>query len=244
MRLNGKVVIVTGGTRGLGEATVRGIVEQGGRVVLGGRDEDAGELIVADLGENAAYVKHDASLRADWERIVSAALERFGSITGLVNNGAVQSSQTIAKITDEDLDRTIAVNLKGPILGVQHVAKHMRAARSGSIINVSSAAGVKAHIASTVYGSTKSALLAFGRNAALELAPYNVRVNTIIPGFFATRLMDHASSGLGRQMGAELTPLGRTAEPVEIVGPMIFLLSDEASFVTGAELRVDGGYTM
>lgn len=242
-RLAGKVVIVTGGTRGMGEAMTRGIVRQGGQVVFGGRDEIAGNAIEADLGGNGYYVRQDVSSRDDWQRVIETALTRFGKITGLVNNAGQAHSAPLRNITDEDFQQQIAVNQTGVMLGMQYVNGPMREHGSGSIINVSSPAGIRAHPALIPYSGAKAAVIGMSLAAAGELAARNIRVNVIVPGFFATRLLDESSGGQGRAMGAERCPMKRVAEPEEIVGPVVFLLSDEASYVTGATLTVDGGLT-
>ena len=243
-RLAGKVVIVTGGTRGMGEAEVRGIVAHGGCVVFGGRDEAAGNAIAADLGERAIFVPQDVAVKADWERIVGTAIDRFGRIDGLVNNAGYASSQPLRAVSAEEIAKSIEINQIGVLLGMQHVESAMREAGSGSIVNIASPAGIRAHRGLSVYGGTKAAVIAMSRAVAAELAPKNIRVNIIVPGFFATRLLLDSSNGQGVAMGAERTPMRRVAQPDEIVGPVVFLLSDESSFVTGATLAVDGGYTM
>lgn len=242
-RLAGKVVIVTGGTRGMGEAIVRGVVHHGGKVVFGGRDETAGTAIANALGEDAAYVRQDVTARDDWVRIVETALTRFGRITGLVNNAGEAHSATLRNITDQDFARQVAVNQTSVMLGMQHVVAPMRDHGSGSIVNVSSPAGVRAHPGLVPYAGAKAAVVGMSLAAAGELAHRAIRVNVIVPGFFATRLLDESSGGQGRSIGAERTPMRRVASPEEIVGPVVFLLSDEASFVTGATLAVDGGLT-
>jgi 3alpha(or 20beta)-hydroxysteroid dehydrogenase len=242
-RLSGKTIIVSGGTRGMGEAVVRGIVRHGGQVAFGGRDAAAGNAIAQELGADALFVPQDVSLAADWKNIVHQAQERFGAISGLVNNAGYAGSGRLAKITDDEIHKTIAVNQIGVLLGMRELLPALAANGGGSIVNISSSAGVKAHAGINAYAGAKAAVIGMTRSAALELAPQRIRVNAIIPGFFATRLLDESSRGTGRERGAALTPLGRTAEPEEMVGPVVFLLSDESSFVTGAQLAVDGGYT-
>lgn len=243
MRLAGKVVIVTGGTRGLGAAMARGIVRHGGHVVLTGRDEPAGTAVEQELGESSAYVRHDVSSRQDWEAVIRTAQARFGIVTGLVNNAGQPHAATLRNITDEDFLRQVAVNQMGVMLGMQHVSPLMRAHGSGSIVNVGSAAGVRSHPGMVTYGGTKAAVIGMSLAAAGELAAHAVRVNVVVPGFFDTRLLEEGSRGEGLRLGVELCPMKRVADPEEIVGPVVFLLSDEASYVTGATLAVDGGLT-
>lgn len=242
-RLAEKVVIVTGGTRGMGEAEVRGIVANGGKVVFGGRDEAAGRAIESDLGGHAVYVRQDVRYRADWERIVAITLQRFGRIDGLVNNAGVAFIRPLSDITDTQIEETIAVNQVGMILGIQHVVGPMRDVGKGSIINISSPCAIKGIPNSIVYSGAKAAAIGITLAASVELAAEHIRVNAVTPGFFDTRVLQDATSGRGREIAAEASPMKRIAETEEIVGPIVFLLSDESSYVTGAQLTVDGGYT-
>lgn len=243
-RLKGKVAIVTGGTRGMGEAEVRGLVAEGAKVIFGGRDEEAGNRIAGELGESAVYVRQDVSLEEDWERIVATALDRFGKITSLVNNAGAQAPSSIAKIKQEDIERLCRINLMGPLLGIKHVVGPMRAVGSGSIINIGSPAGVKALPFIAAYAATKGSMSGVTKSVAVELAAEAIRVNLVIPGFFDTQMLSEASHGKGAAIGATVTPMKRTAQPHEIVGTIVYLLSDDSLFVTGTEIRVDGAYTI
>lgn len=243
-RLEGRVAIVTGGTRGMGEAEVRGLVAEGAKVVFGGRDEAAGNRIAQELGENAVYVRQDVALEEDWERIVATALDRFGKITSLVNNAGVQSLSPIADVKREDIERLCRINLLGPLLGIKHVVGPMRAAGAGSIVNIGSPAGVKGLPFIAAYAATKGSMSGVTKSVAVELAAEAIRVNLVIPGFFDTQILAEATGGKGAELGATLTPMKRTAQPQEIVGTIIYLLSDDSLFVTGTEIRVDGAYTI
>lgn len=243
-RLEGRVAIVTGGTRGMGEAEVRALVAEGAKVVFGGRDEAAGNRIAQELGENAVYVRQDVALEEDWERIVATALDRFGKITSLVNNAGVQSLSPIADVKREDIERLCRINLLGPLLGIKHVVGPMRAAGAGSIVNIGSPAGVKGLPFIAAYAATKGSMSGVTKSVAVELAAEAIRVNLVIPGFFDTQILAEATGGKGAELGATLTPMKRTAQPQEIVGTIIYLLSDDSLFVTGTEIRVDGAYTI
>lgn len=242
-RLRGKVIIVTGGTRGIGEAVVRGIVREGGQVVFGGRDESAGKAIMAELGEATCYVRQDVTVRADWAKIVDTALDRFGRITGLVNNAGQLRVAELAKLSDQDFAYHVAVNQTAVLLGMQYVEEPMRRHGSGSIVNIGTPAGSRAVAGLVAYAATKAAIFGMSLSAMAELAPHNIRVNVIVPGMFDTRLLAESSDGRGRERAALKAPMKRIGEPVEMVGPVVFLLSDEASYVTGAVLSVDGGAT-
>lgn len=244
MRLLGKVIIVAGGTRGMGEAQVRGIVAEGGRVVFGGRDEAAGQAIASDLGEHALFVRQDVALEDDWKRIVATTIEHFGGLDGLVNNAGLALTASLAKLDIDDVQRMIGVNQISVMLGLKHIMKPMRDRGGGSVINVGSATALRAHAGTIAYAGTKAAVVGMSLSAAAELAPMRIRVNVLHPGFFDTRLLEESSRGHGKRLGVERTPLGRVAQPQEIVGAAVFLLSDESAFVTGAQLTVDGGLTL
>lgn len=243
-RMEGKVVIVTGGTRGMGEAEVRGLVAEGAKVVFGGRDENAGNRIAGELGDDAVYVQMDVSQETDWERVVATAVERFGGVHGLVNNAGVQAASPIAKIRQEDIDRLYRINQLGPILGIKHVVGPMRAAGGGSIVNIGSPAGVKGLPMLTAYAATKTALHGITRSVAVELAPENIRVNIVIPGFFDTQILAETTGGQGPELAKRYVPMKRIAQPDEMVGTIVYLLSDDSRYVTGTEIRVDGAYTI
>ena len=243
-RLDGKVAIVTGGTRGMGEAMVRALLAEGAQVVFGGRNEDAGRRIADELGSNALYVPQDVAKEDDWRRIASQALDRFGRITSLVNNAGMQINSPIADMEQDALDRLYRVNQLGPLLGIKHVVPALRAAGSGSIVNIGSPAGVKGLATITAYAGTKAALSGITKSAAVELAAEQIRVNIVIPGFFDTEMLAEITGGRAARIGSAVTPMKRIAQPHEITGAILYLLSDDSLFVTGTEIRVDGGYTV
>lgn len=242
-RLDGKVIIVTGGTRGMGEATVRGLVAEGAKVIFGGRDTQAGTAIAAQLEGAAIYVEQDVAVESHWERIVSTTLAEFGKVTGLINNAGRSIFSPVEEMTVELMEAGYRVNQLGPLLGMKHVAGAMRKNGSGSIVNVGSGACLRGSPHFAIYAATKSAIVGMSRAAAMELAADQVRVNVVHPGFFVTDLLMEGTQGAGRELGAMVTPMKRAAEPEEIVGTMVYLMSDESSFVTGTELVVDGGFT-
>lgn len=243
-RVAGKVILLSGGTRGMGEAQVRGLVREGAEVVFGGRDRAAGAAIAASLGGKAHFVPLDVTQSEDWDAAVDFAVTRFGRIDGLVNNAGVGATQPLVEIDDEEWASIIAVNQNGVFFGMRAGARAMLASETrGSIVNVASPAGTKAHADLVAYSAAKAAVIGMSRAAAKELAPRGIRVNVFIPGFFATRLLTETTSSAALDRGAQLTPLGRVAQPEESVGAMIYLLSDESGFVTGTQIVADGGYT-
>jgi 3alpha(or 20beta)-hydroxysteroid dehydrogenase len=240
-RLDGRTIIVTGGTRGMGEAIVHGIVEGGGNVVFGGRDVASGIRIAKELGAHARYVQHDASSAADWTTIVETALQAFGAVNGLVNNAGILGKTPFDDI-DYDLVRDLfATNQLGVILGIQNVVPALRKAGGGSIVNIGSVGATKAFAGIAAYTGTKAAVAAISRSAAVELAGDNIRVNTVHPGPIATKMLEDSMGADAHKISASVTPMGRVGQPSEIAAPVIFLLSDDSSYMTGAELAVDGG---
>ncbi len=240
-RFEGKVVIVTGGTRGMGEAIVRGLVAEGGYVVFGGRDTTAGKAIEAELGATARYVQHDVGSEAEWESVAAAALDFTGRIDGLVNNAGAVENNPVAETSLDMLARLAATNQNSVLLGIKHVVGPMRAEKSGSIVNIGSIAVRRGMAGISAYSGAKAAVAGITRAAAVELGPDGIRVNTIHPGPFATRMMRENAEPEVLAAVLAAMPLRRMGEPKEIVGPVLFLLSDESSYVTGAELSVDGG---
>ena len=242
-RLEGKVVILSGGTRGMGEAQVRAMVAEGARILFGGRDEQAGRAIESDLSGRANFVPLDVTRSQDWKDIVDLAMRRSGRIDGLVNNAGFGISRALTEISDEEWAEVLAVNQTGVFFGMREVIAPMTASGGGSIVNVASPAGVKAHKNLVAYSAAKAAVIGMSRAAAKELAGAGIRVNCFIPGYFATRLLSESSDGQGLARGAQLTPLGRVGDPSESAGAILYLLSEESSFVTGTQITADGGYT-
>jgi 3alpha(or 20beta)-hydroxysteroid dehydrogenase len=242
-RLSGKIVLLSGGTRGMGEAQVRGMVREGAEVVFGGRDRAAGTAIAESLGGKAHFVPLDVTRSADWKAATDFTLAKFGRIDGLVNNAGVGATRPLVDIDDAEWADIIAVNQNGVFFGMREGARAMLRSGGGSIVNVASPAGTKAHANLVAYSAAKAAVIGMSRAAAKELAPQGIRVNVFIPGFFATRLLVETTSSAALDRGAQLTPLGRVAQPEESVGAMIYLLSDESGFVTGTQIVADGGYT-
>lgn len=227
----------------MGEAQVRGMVAEGAQVVFGGRDGDAGSAIEAELAGKATYVRLDVTKTDDWKAMIALAIDRFGRIDGLVNNAGFGVTHALTDISDEDWAHVIAVNQTGVFLGMREGARAMLATGGGSIVNVASPAGVKAHANLVAYSAAKAAVIGMSRAAAKELATKGVRVNVFIPGYFETRLLLEATNSKPLERGAQLTPMGRVAQPRESVGAIVYLLSDESSFVTGTQIVADGGYT-
>lgn len=235
-----KVVIVTGGANGIGEATVRLLAESGAKVVVTDVDAEAGERLAGEFGDAAVFCRHDVGNEADWQAVVSLAEERFGRIDGLVNNAGIFIGAEIADIDVEAAAKVIRINQIGHLIGMKHVVPVMRRQGGGSIVNIGSESGARAMPAMIVYAGTKSAVAGQTRTASAELAKDGIRVNLVMPGPIRTPMV--MAFGEEKVAGmAKGVPMGRLGEPADIAATIAFLLSDNASFITGAEVAVDGG---
>lgn len=241
-RLTGKVALVTGGARGLGEATVRLFVEEGAKVVIGDVLEDAGEQLAKDLGPSASFLRMDVRDEGDWQRAIGRA-QQLGPLNVLVNNAAVVHMASIVDTTNEDYRRVFEINQFGTFLGIRSVVAPMKAAGGGSIVNVSSIDGLHSSAGLSAYSSTKWAVRGLTKNAAIELGPYGIRVNSVHPGGMYT-----AMGGSDRMSVEELNegvykhfPLPRVGMPEEVARLILFLATDEGSYCTGSEFVADGG---
>jgi 3alpha(or 20beta)-hydroxysteroid dehydrogenase len=236
-RFEGRTALVSGGAAGIGAAHVRGFAAEGGRVVFGDVDEEGGTALAAEVGGEVRFVTHDVADEAGWQRIVAAAEEEFGPVSVLVNNAAVLPPfLPIDEVDAEDWRRVLEVNLTGSFFGIKYVVPSMRRAGGGSIVNTSSALGVMGTPNLSAYVSSKYGIRGLTQTAALELARDGIRVNSIHPGYTRTPMNADVSEENTRDL-----PVARFAEPEEVTAVAMFLASEEASFVTGAEYLVDGG---
>lgn len=245
-RLPGKVVVISGAAQGQGAAHARACAREGAAVVLGDIDEERGQDVAGRLradGCRVLFTRLDVSSPNDWARTVQAALAEFGRIDGLVNNAGIASGGDALSTTDEEWARTIAVNQTGPFLGIRHVAPAIRDSGGGSIVNVSSTLGFFASSAGYAYQATKGAIRMLTKSAALRLAGDGIRVNTVLPGLVETSFLAPFRAAGALDDSISRTPLGRPAQPEEISAGVVFLLGDEAAYVTGSELVIDGGMT-
>jgi 3alpha(or 20beta)-hydroxysteroid dehydrogenase len=236
-RLDGKVAIITGAARGQGEAEARLFVREGARVVLADVLDEAGQAVAAELGDAATYAHLDVREETEWTHVVADATQRFGGVDVLVNNAAVHWIRPLDEETVADLDRLLAINLRGPFLGIRAVTPSMRSRGGGAVVNISSTAGIRSYPGHTAYSMAKWGLRGLTRSAAIELAPGGIRVTCIAPGGVdteMTRVLD-----VGRR--PERQALGRMAAADEIAAVALFLASDEASFITGTDVIADGG---
>lgn len=242
-RLENKVALVTGGARGLGAATVRLMVAEGASVVLGDVLDAEGEALAKELGDAAAFVHMDVTEQADWDAAIDRA-QAFGPLGVLVNNAAVVHMAALTDTTDEDYLRVFKINQFGTFLGIRSVVAPMKAAGSGSIINVSSIDGLHSAAGLSAYSSTKWAVRGLTKNAAIELGQYGIRVNSVHPGGMYT-----AMGGAGHVSAEDLSkstyarfPIPRVGQPEEVAQVILFLATDEATYSTGSEFVADGGW--
>ncbi|NEB75583.1 glucose 1-dehydrogenase [Streptomyces sp. SID14478] len=236
--LAGRVALITGGARGMGEAAARLLAARGARVVIGDVREEQGEAVAASLGARVArFVALDVADAASWDAAVATAVDAFGRLDVLVNNAAIYTTSPIVDEDPAQLERILRIDLIGPFLGIRAAAPVMRrTAGGGSIVNISSQAGLQGIWGHGAYGAAKWGLRGLTKTAALELGPEGIRVNSVHPGAIATPMIAHVE---GKEHAA--APLGRIGEPEEVARLVAFLASDEASYLSGAELAVDGG---
>ncbi|MFJ3958173.1 glucose 1-dehydrogenase [Arthrobacter sp. NPDC090010] len=244
MNLHGKVILITGAARGLGEAFARDVVANGGKVVISDILDDAGAALATELGaESALFVHLDVTDPASWERAVATAEATFGSLTGLVNNAGISASGTpVADESHETFQRIIDINLVAVHTGIASVVPALRRAGGGSIVNISSAAGLIGMALTSAYGAAKWGVRGLTKVAAVELGREKIRVNSVHPGMVLTPMTAH--TGIVAAEGAfPNNPFQRVGRPDELAGAVSYLLSDAASYTTGAEIAVDGGWT-
>ncbi|MEU6880686.1 glucose 1-dehydrogenase [Streptomyces sp. NPDC046712] len=236
--LSGKVVIVTGAARGQGAAEARLLVAAGARVVLTDVREEEGRGVAAGLGDAGLFVRHDVTSAEDWQGVVAGALDSYGRVDALVNNAALWRTAPVESETRQNFELLLRVNLLGPFLGIQAVLPALREAGGGSIVNVSSTAGLVGIPGHAAYGSAKFGLRGLTRSSALDLARYGVRVNSVHPGAIDTPM----TAAVAAKDWSHV-PLGRMGRAEEVGELIAFLVSDASSYVTGAEFTVDGGLT-
>jgi NAD(P)-dependent dehydrogenase (short-subunit alcohol dehydrogenase family) len=243
MRLEGKVAIVTGAASGIGRATTELFAAEGARVVAVDLNEAAGRELERP---SVAFVRADVASGADVQRVVRAAVERFGGLDILFNNAGIAIFKTLEETDEEEWDRVVDVNLKACYLGIKHAIPEMRRRGGGAIVNTASVHGFATAGQVGAYGATKHGVIGLTKAAALELARDNIRVNAVCPGAIETPLMRANLRAVGDEAEelrkiAQSEPLGRVGRPEEIARAVLFLVSDEASFATGAPFLIDGG---
>jgi len=245
-RLGGRVALVTGAASGIGRAIALRLAEEGARVVVTDIDDDGGARTVEAIsaaGGEARFVHHDVVSEADWEAACAAAADAFGGLDVLVNNAGMGDLAAIEDTTLADWDRTVAIDQTGVFLGMRTAAPLLKASEHGSVVNISSIFGTSGGFGgSPAYHAAKGAVRTLTKNVALHWATEGVRVNSVHPGFIDTPILDQAKGTEIEAGMLALTPMGRLGQPAEIAAGVAYLASDDAAFVTGLELYIDGGY--
>lgn len=241
-RLKDKIILITGGARGQGAAEARLFVAEGARVVITDVLEDQGRTLAAELGQSASFVKHDVTSETDWAAAIAAA-QALGGLHGMVNNAGIYQP---ARLLDTDVamfERHMRVNQLGCFIGMKAVVPLMEKSGGGSIVNISSVAGLRGSPGAIAYSATKWALRGMTKAAAVDLAPKGIRVNSIHPGPIDTEMLNVRTTE-ERAARLQLVPMKRMGTVDEIANLVLFLVSNESSYITGAEVAIDGGATL
>ena len=241
-RLAGKIILITGGARGQGAAEARLFIAEGARVVLGDVLESQGRELAAELGESAMFVRQDVTQEDDWQRALDAAA-RLGGLHGLVNNAGIYQPKTLLETDAALFEQHMRVNQLGCFLGMKAVVPLMQQSGGGSIVNVSSVAGLRGSPGAIAYSATKWALRGMTKAAAVDLAPRRIRVNSIHPGPIDTEMLN-VRTPEQRQARLQAVPMKRMGTAQEVADLVLFLLSEESGYITGAEVAIDGGATL
>ncbi|WP_422000386.1 glucose 1-dehydrogenase [Reyranella sp.] len=249
-RLDGKVVLLSGGASGIGAETARLVVREGGRAVIADRDEERGRALAGELGGSGHFETLDVTNEAAWQRAVAGAVDRFGRLDGLVNAAGVGVRNSIEDCSLADYRRVNDVNALGTFLGCKAAVAAMKGSGGGSIVNISSVLGLRGASYAMAYCASKGAVRLLTKSVALHCAQmrYGIRCNSVHPGYIDTPMIAPALAASmgnmdGRQWLEELHPLGRLGRPEEVAAMILFLLSDESTFSTGSEFVCDGGLT-
>lgn len=240
-RVSGKVAIVTGGARGMGAAFARRLVNEGAHVVLTDVLDKEGQAVAEALGPLSRFVHHDVTQESQWRSVCEQTESMFGPISVLVNNAGIATFGSLESMEEADYRRVIDVNQVGVFLGMKCVLPSMKRAGGGSVVNLSSVAGLRGYAGMIGYTASKFAVCGMTKAAALEFAPFNVRVNSVHPGTIRTPLTLFPGSEEMVEASCAITPLKRIGEPDEVAEIVLMLASDESRYATGAEFVVDGG---
>ena len=240
-RLDDKVALITGGARGQGAAEAALFAAEGATVVITDVLDDEGHATADRLGDAVTFLHHDVTSEDEWQAVAAGVLEAHERIDVLVNNAGIFQIRSVLDTTLDEWNRMLAINQTGVFLGMKHVVGQMRDRGAGSVVNISSIAGIRGSGAAFAYGATKWAVRGMTKSVAQEMAPHGVRVNSVHPGIIETAMLDEFGEAL--PLVRERIPMGRTASAEEVANMVLFLASDESSYCTGQEFIVDGAFT-
>ncbi len=240
-RLDGKVAVITGGARGMGAAHVRLFVKEGAKVVFTDILEKEGQTLAGEVGAQAKFIKHDVADEAQWAKVIEETEKSFGPVNILVNNAGITALKMTENMSLEEYRCVVDINQTSVFLGMKAVLTSMRKADGGSIVNVSSLNGLVGGMGIVAYTASKFAVRGMSKAAALEFAPYGIRVNSVHPGAVLTPMIVQDDNEDAVKEFAKCIPLQRIAEPEEVSNLVLFLASDESSYSTGSEFVADGG---
>jgi cyclopentanol dehydrogenase len=248
MRLENKVALISGGARGMGAAEAILFASEGAKVVIGDVLEDEGRQTEAQINESGGeclFVRLDVTSESNWQYAITTTVARFGKLDILVNNAGIFPLGTVEDTSEELWDRVMAINAKGVFLGTKHTIPEMRKAGGGSIINISSIAGLIGSRGAAAYGASKGAVRIFTKSTAIQYAAEGIRANSVHPGIIETPMSIPTilTTEEQREIQIDRTPLGRIGTADDVASGVLFLASDESSFMTGSELVIDGGLT-
>ncbi len=240
-RLQDKVIIITGAAQGMGATHARLCIEAGAKVVLTDINTEKGQALAAELGNQALFIQHNVTSEDDWTQVIAATQAYFGTINVLVNNAGITQSKSILETSLDDYRRILEINQVSVFLGMKAVIPSMQASKQGSIINISSINGLVG--GAIGYTDSKFAVRGMTKAAALECAPFGIRVNSVHPGVIATPMIMQGDTKAAVEAFAKSIPLRRVAQPEEVSHLVLYLASDDSSYSTGSEFIVDGGLT-
>jgi NAD(P)-dependent dehydrogenase (short-subunit alcohol dehydrogenase family) len=245
--LSGKVALITGGSKGLGKAMARGLAEAGADIVIASRSESELKSALGEIlkgtDRKGAYLVADLSKRNEANKLAAFALEKMGKVDILINNAGTNVPQAIDAITDTEWDRILELNLSSVMALTRAVVPDMKKRKWGRIVHISSIMAFVSNNGRNIYSATKAALVGMARSSALDLGSFGITVNCIAPGPFLTDLPASVLSKAEQEKFAQMTALGRWADPKELVGTALLLSSDAGSYITGSTFIVDGGFT-
>jgi len=247
MRLENKVALISGGARGMGAVEAKLFAKEGAKVIIGDMLEDEGRKVEAEINEaggECAFVVLDVSDEDAWRKAVDEAVSRYGKLDILVNNAGIYRAHNVEETTADEWDQVMGINAKGVFLGTKHAIPAMRDAGGGSIVNISSVAGLTGSKVTSAYNASKGAVRLLTKSTAIQYAADGIRANSVHPGTIETPMTEgFLADDAARQDRMDRTPIGRLGRPEDVAYGALYLASDEASFVTGSELVIDGGRT-